>query len=90
MRRLQWAVDHPVDIVLLDLSLPGGPSLPMIEQLLQDSSARVVVLTMHDDPAYARGTGVGRVGLCRENDSRGCAAGVHPLGSRGSVVRGPG
>jgi two-component system response regulator NreC len=43
------------DVLLLDLTLPGGPSLPLIQQLQSlESPPRVLVLTMHDDPAYVR------------------------------------
>lgn len=43
------------DILLLDLTLPDGGSLELIRTLrpLTDSP-RVLVLTMHDDPAYTR------------------------------------
>jgi two-component system response regulator NreC len=45
---------HP-EVVVLDLSMPGGPSLPMIEQLHKlDKKIRVMILSMHDDPAYVR------------------------------------
>lgn len=45
---------HP-DIIVLDLSLPGGPSLPVIEKLSAHGlHSRVLMLTMHDDPAYVR------------------------------------
>jgi two-component system response regulator NreC len=40
------------DVVLLDLSMPGARYTHTIEQLAP--KARVLVLTMHDDPAYAR------------------------------------
>lgn len=41
------------DVVLLDLSMPGGRFTQTIEQLtLAAPRARVLVLTMHDDPAY--------------------------------------
>jgi two-component system response regulator NreC len=41
------------DVVLLDLSMPGGRSTQTIKQLVQVApSSRVLVLTMHDDPAY--------------------------------------
>ena len=41
------------DIVLLDLSMPGPPSGDVIRKVLLASPAsRVLVLTMHDDPAY--------------------------------------
>lgn len=43
------------DLILLDLTLPGGPSIPVIEKLSALASPpRVLVLTMHDDPAYVR------------------------------------
>jgi two-component system response regulator NreC len=42
------------DIVLMDLSMPGPPSGEVIRQVLQAWPAtRVLVLTMHDDAAYA-------------------------------------
>lgn len=41
------------DIVLLDLSMPGPPGGEVIRQVLRASpKSRVLVLTMHDDPAY--------------------------------------
>jgi two-component system, NarL family, response regulator NreC len=43
------------NIVTLDLSLPGGSGLKMIAKLRSACpQARVLVLTMHDDPAYLR------------------------------------
>jgi len=43
------------DVVLLDLSMPGARFTQTIEQLtLAAPRARVLVLTMHDDPAYVR------------------------------------
>ena len=42
------------DIVLMDLSMPGPPSGEAIRQVLRAWPAtRVLVLTMHDDAAYA-------------------------------------
>ena len=44
-----------VDIVTLDLSMPGGTPAALIEDIVRQSPrTRVVVLTMHNDPAYAR------------------------------------
>ena len=41
------------DVVLMDLSMPGPPSGEVIRQVLRDCpKTRVLVLTMHDDPAY--------------------------------------
>jgi two-component system, NarL family, response regulator NreC len=43
------------DVVLLDISMPGPRASRTIEQLGRlDPSPRVLVLTMHDDPAYLR------------------------------------
>lgn len=43
------------DVVTLDLSMPGGTGIKLIETLLRESpKSRVLVLTMHDDPAYFR------------------------------------
>jgi two-component system response regulator NreC len=46
---------HRPDILVLDLNMPGEPSLPAIPAIREESPAtRVVVLTMQDDPAFAR------------------------------------
>lgn len=43
------------DVVLLDLTMPGQGGLPVLAGLRKAcSDARVLVLTMHDDPAYVR------------------------------------
>jgi len=42
-------------IILLDLNMPGRPSLPAIPELLEAApGAAVVVMTQHDDPEFAR------------------------------------
>lgn len=47
--------DRAVDIVTLDYGLPGGSTGGLIQDILTTASQpRVVVLTMHDDPSYAR------------------------------------
>jgi two-component system, NarL family, response regulator NreC len=52
-RRLTRA--HRPDVLVLDLNMPGGPSLPVIPELRESTpESSVVVLTMQDDPAYAR------------------------------------
>jgi two-component system response regulator NreC len=44
-----------VDIVTLDLTMPGGSPAVLIEDIIRHyPHTRVVVLTMHDDPSYAR------------------------------------
>jgi len=43
------------DLLLLDLTMPGGGSLALIETLAaQPTAPRVLVLTMHNEPAYVR------------------------------------
>jgi two-component system response regulator NreC len=52
VRSAQATAPH---VVLLDLSMPGARFTQTIEQLVQVApSSRVLVLTMHDDPAYMR------------------------------------
>ena len=46
---------HRPNVLVLDLNMPGDPSLPAIPFILEESPAtRVVVLTMQEDPAFAR------------------------------------
>jgi DNA-binding NarL/FixJ family response regulator len=54
----------PVDLVVLDLTLPGGGSLELISELVERGPLpRVLVLSMHNDPAYARAAlGAGATG----------------------------
>ena len=50
------AMEHKPDVVLMDVTMPGGPSgvevLPALVQSVPDT--RVLMLSMHDDPAYVR------------------------------------
>lgn len=46
---------HRPALIVLDIHLPGQPSLPAIAQMqLISPSTRVLVLTMYDDPMFAR------------------------------------
>ena|ERR1044071_7834417 len=50
---LQKTRELQPDVVLMDLTMPGMPSGEVIRQVLRASpKTRVLVLTMHDDPAY--------------------------------------
>lgn len=50
----QLAIVRP-HVVTLDLSMPGGLGLGAIEKIRDVAAeSRVIVLTMHDDPAYLR------------------------------------
>lgn len=43
------------EVLLLDLTMPGGGSFELLKKLHeQQLPTRVLVLSMHDDPAYAR------------------------------------
>jgi two-component system, NarL family, response regulator NreC len=45
------------DVVVLDFSMPGPRTTVTIERLVQlEPKPRILVLTMHDDPAYYRST----------------------------------
>src|SRR5436190_279574 len=50
---VQRARELQPDVVLMDLTMPGPPSGEVIGQVLRAAPAtRVLILTMHDDPAY--------------------------------------
>lgn len=61
---LRHADGTPLDLVILDLTLPGGGSLELISELVERGPLpRVMVLSMHNDPAYARAAlGAGATG----------------------------
>lgn len=42
------------EVICLDLSMPGLSGMQVVEALRGQSKAGVVILTMHDDPAYLR------------------------------------
>jgi two-component system response regulator NreC len=51
----RMVLGHKPDVLVLDLNMPGGSSLPAIPQMLTASpGTAVVVLTMQEDPAFAR------------------------------------
>jgi two-component system response regulator NreC len=46
---------HRPTVLVLDLNMPGGSSLDAIPRVLEDTPATaIVVLTMQDDPSFAR------------------------------------
>src|SRR3954471_4966779 len=52
---LRYARGHKSDVLILDLNMPGRSSLEIIPEVPEASPAtRVVVLTMQEDPAFAR------------------------------------
>ncbi len=54
---LQQVREMTLDVVLLDITMPETNGFQALEQILQASpQIRVLVLSMHDDPAYAHTT----------------------------------
>jgi two-component system, NarL family, response regulator NreC len=52
---LRYVGAHRPKVLVLDLHMPGEPSLPAIPKFKEASpDTRIVVLTMQDDPAFAR------------------------------------
>lgn len=52
---LRYVQGHHPDVLILDLNMPGGRSLPAVPELREASpGTAIVVLTMEKDPAYAR------------------------------------
>jgi two-component system, NarL family, response regulator NreC len=52
---LRYVRAHRPDVLVLDLNMPGEPSLPAIPKLREEApETQIVVLTMQDDPAFAR------------------------------------
>ena len=46
---------HKPDVLVLDLNMPGEPTLPALESLAEVSpGTRVVILTMFNEPVFAR------------------------------------
>ena len=51
----RYVLGHKPSVVVLDLNMPGRPSLEVIPEIRERSPAtEIVVLTMQDDPAFAR------------------------------------
>ena len=52
---LRMARAHRPSVLVLDLNMPGGPSLDAIPTILEQApSTAIVVLTMQNDPSFAR------------------------------------
>jgi two-component system response regulator NreC len=51
----RYVLGHKPSILVLDLSMPGPPSLEVMPQMIESSPATsVIVVTMQDEPAFAR------------------------------------
>jgi DNA-binding NarL/FixJ family response regulator len=52
---IRLAKAHRPDVVVLDLTMPDGNGVDQVEQVCRECQpARVLILTMHEDPAYLR------------------------------------
>ena len=51
---LRMARAHRPGVLVLDLNMPGGSSLEAIPEILGTPGVAIVVLTMQDDPSFAR------------------------------------
>jgi two-component system response regulator NreC len=52
---LRYVRGHRPDVLVLDLNMPGGTSLEVVEEIARSiPETKVVVLTMQDDPEFAR------------------------------------
>jgi DNA-binding NarL/FixJ family response regulator len=70
---LRETLAHRPAVLVLDLNMPGAPSLPAIPRFLELApGTAVVVLTMEDDPAHARAAiGAGASGYVVKNGAEG-------------------
>ena len=51
----RYVLGHTPSVLVLDLNMPGEPSLEMIPKILENSpGTKVIVLTMQSEPAFAR------------------------------------
>jgi DNA-binding NarL/FixJ family response regulator len=46
--------DHAPDLVLLDLTLPGGGALGLVQRFHAEGSPLTIIVSMHDRPEYVR------------------------------------
>jgi two-component system, NarL family, response regulator NreC len=52
---VRYVLGHKPTVLVLDLNMPGGPSIDSVPDILEASpKTAIVVLTMQDDPAFAR------------------------------------
>ncbi|WP_454763887.1 response regulator [Cupriavidus campinensis] len=85
----QMVRDHPAQVILLDLSMPGRNGLELIGQLRAEHPAlRVVVLTMHAEEQYVmRAFRAGAAGyLTKESAATELVSALHKVAGGGSYV----
>jgi DNA-binding NarL/FixJ family response regulator len=79
-----------IDLVILDLNLPGLGGLELLRRIVAASRARVLVLSMHAEPLYAsRALDAGAAGYVSKNASPDeLLAAVRRVGAGGRYVEG--
>ncbi|HLK23695.1 MAG TPA: response regulator transcription factor [Caulobacteraceae bacterium] len=79
-----------IDVVILDLNLPGLGGLELLRRLASVSAARILVLSMHAEPLYAaRALDAGAAGYVSKNASpEELVAAVQRVASGGRYVEG--
>jgi two-component system, NarL family, invasion response regulator UvrY len=61
---------QPIDLVILDLTLPGLGGIELLKRIVQTSRARILVFSMHAEPLYVtRALDAGAVGYVSKNIS---------------------
>jgi two-component system, NarL family, invasion response regulator UvrY len=77
-----------IDLVILDLNLPGIGGLELLRRIMESSRARVLILSMHAEPLYAaRALDAGAAGYVSKNASPDeLLAAVQRVGAGGRYV----
>ena len=67
----RYVLGHKPSVLILDLNMPGESSLELIPQIAEEMpDTAVVVLTMQNDPAFAReAMGAARAATCSSRPS---------------------
>ncbi len=88
---LALLAESPVDIVLLDVRMPGMSGLDALERIRREfPQVRVAVLSMHDQPAYVRrAVELGASGYLLKNTGRDeLIRALHTIAEGGSYLQG--
>jgi DNA-binding NarL/FixJ family response regulator len=85
---LEQVAARRIDLVILDLNLPGLGGLELLRRLLETARVKVLVLSMHAEPLYAaRALDAGAAGYVSKNASPDeLLAAVQRVGAGGRYV----